>query len=75
VLQFVVHEHLSHYSKLKLNSYQHGFLNSKCTVTNLVTYLGYVSDLVTSQCQVDATDFDLSGALELVLYFILLGKT
>jgi hypothetical protein len=49
-----------------LNICQHGFIKSKSTVINLVTYLDFVTSLVCSQCQVDAICFDLSSAFDFV---------
>jgi hypothetical protein len=36
---FVIHGRISHYLKFKLNSYQHGVIETKSTITNLVTCL------------------------------------
>jgi hypothetical protein len=65
---------MSHYFKHKLNPSQHGVLKFKSTTTNLVTYLDFISPLVSSQCQVDSISFDLSSAFDLVLHPILLNK-
>jgi hypothetical protein len=37
--EFIVHDHVSHSLKSKLNPSQHGFIKSKSIVTNLVTSL------------------------------------
>jgi hypothetical protein len=60
-----VHGHASYYLKPQSNICQHGFTKSKFTVTNLVTYFGFVTPLVSSQGQVDSINFDLSSALTL----------
>jgi hypothetical protein len=53
VFEFVIHDHVSHYLKAKLNPRQHGFTKSEYTTTNLVTYFDI--PLVCSQRQADAT--------------------
>jgi hypothetical protein len=49
LFELVIHDHVSHYLKPKLNSCQHGFTKSKSTITNLVTYLDFITPLVSSQ--------------------------
>jgi hypothetical protein len=51
--------------KSKLNS-QHGFIKSKSIITNLVTFLDFVSPLVCSQGQVDSIYFDFSNAFDIL---------
>jgi hypothetical protein len=65
---------MSHYFTHKLNPSQHGFLKAKATTTNLVAYLGFISPLISSHCQVDSNYFDLSSAFYLVSHRILLHK-
>ena len=71
----MVNEHSMQNCRLKLNICQHGHLKSKSTVTNLVTYSGYVSAFFNYQHRVHAAQFYLSGAFDLVLHFVLLEKT
>jgi hypothetical protein len=66
LLKFVIHDHVSHYLKLKFSPYQHGLYKSKSAITNLVPYIDFISHLVGCQREVDATQFDLSNAFELV---------
>jgi hypothetical protein len=68
LFEFFIHEHVSHYLKLKLNPCQHGFTKHKSTTTNLIT------PLVRSQRQVDAIYFDLTSAFDLVPHSLLLQK-
>jgi hypothetical protein len=74
LFEFVVHDHVSHYLKSKLNPCQHGFTKYKSTITNLVTYLDFITPLVSSRGQVDAIYFDLSSAFDLVPHTLLLQK-
>jgi len=39
----------AHYFKNKLNPIQHGLLKNKSRITNFVTYLDFISSLVSSQ--------------------------
>jgi hypothetical protein len=57
-----------------LHPNQHGFVKSKSTVTNLVTYLNDVLPSVCSQGQFDSVYFDLSQAFDKVPHILLLDK-
>jgi hypothetical protein len=70
VFEYIMHDHVSHYFTHKLNPCQHGFTKSKSTVTNLVTYLDFVTPLVCSHHQV-AVYFDPSSAFDLVPHSLL----
>jgi hypothetical protein len=58
------HDHLSHHFKYKLNSFQNGFLKN-------ITYLDYVSPLVTFKRQEVVIYRDLSSDLDLDMHFII----
>jgi hypothetical protein len=49
LFELIIHYHVSHY--VKCNHNQHGFAKSKCTVTNVVTFLDFVTPLVGGQRQ------------------------
>jgi hypothetical protein len=74
LFEFVIHEHVSYYFKSKLNPSQHGFMKSKSTAINLVTYLDAIAPLVYSQRQVDSIYFDFSNAFHRVPHELLLRK-
>jgi hypothetical protein len=74
VFEFAIHDHMSHYFTHKLHPSQHVVLKHKSTTTNLVTYLDFISPLVSSQRQVDSIYFNLSSAFDLVPHPILLNK-
>jgi hypothetical protein len=74
VFEFVVHSQMSHYFTSKLNPNQHDFVKMKSTTTNLVTYLDFISPLVSSQRQVDSIYYDFSSALEFFPHSVLLHK-
>jgi hypothetical protein len=57
---------------VKLNPNQHGFTRTKSTVTNLVTFLDFLTPVVRGQRQTDAVYFDLSIAFDLVPHNMLL---
>jgi hypothetical protein len=63
VFKFIIHDYVSNFLKSKLNHSQHGFIKSKSTVTNLVTFLELVTPLVCSHGQ---TDFDFSNAFNIL---------
>jgi hypothetical protein len=54
VFEFLIYDHVSHFLKSKLNSSQHDFIKSKCAVTNLVTFLDFVTSLLCSEGQTDS---------------------
>ena len=58
----------------RLNPKQHGFVKMKSTTTHFVTYLGFISPLVSFQRQVDYIYFDFSSAFDFVPHSILLHK-
>jgi hypothetical protein len=74
VFEFVIHYHVLYYLQSKLNCCQHGFIKFRSTTSNLVTYLDYITPLVSSQLQVDAIYFDFSSAFDLVSHTLLLRK-
>jgi hypothetical protein len=74
IVESIIHDHLSFYFKFKLHPNQHGFVKSKSTVTNLVTYLNDVLPSVRSQGQFDSVYFYLSQAYDKVPHTLLLDK-
>jgi hypothetical protein len=74
VFEIIIHDQLSYYFKRKLHPSQQGFIKSKSTVTNLITYLNKVTPVVCSQGQIDAIYFDLSEAFDKVPHTLLLYK-
>jgi hypothetical protein len=74
LFELVIHDHVSHYLKFKLNPCQHGFIKSKSTITNPVTYLDFTTPLVSCQSQADTIYFDLSSAFDLAPHKLLLQK-
>jgi hypothetical protein len=72
IFECIIHDHVSHYTKLHPN--QHGFSKSKSTVTSLITFLDLVTPAVRSQRQVDAVYFDLFNVYGLVPHNLLLLK-
>jgi hypothetical protein len=72
LFEFIIHDDVSHYAKFNPN--QHGFTRTKSTVTNLVTYLDFLTPVVRGQRQADAIYFDVSNAFDLVPHNMLLHK-
>lgn len=54
VFKFFIHDNVAHFLKSKLNASQHGFIKSKSTLTNVVTSVDFVTQLVCSQDQTDS---------------------
>jgi hypothetical protein len=73
IFKFIIHYHIYIFFKSKLNS-QHGFIKSICTITNLVTFLDFVTPLVCSQDQVHSVYFDFSNAFDILPHALLLHK-
>jgi hypothetical protein len=63
-----------YYLKFQLHPSQHGFIKSKFTATNLVTYLNSITASVSSQGQTDTIYFNLSQAFDKVSHTLLLHK-
>jgi hypothetical protein len=74
IFESIIHDHLSFHFRFKLHPNQQGFLKSKSTATNLVTYLNDVTPSVCSQGQFDTVYFDLSQAFDKVPHDLLLNK-
>jgi hypothetical protein len=74
VFEFIIYEHVSHFLKPKLNFSQHGFINSKSTVTNLVTFFNFLTPLMCSQGETDSIYFYFSNACDILPYALLLHK-
>jgi hypothetical protein len=74
VFELIIHGHLFHYFKNKLNPSQHGFYQSKSMCMNLVSYLDFITPLVCAQCQVDAVYFSLTRSFDHVSHSLLLHK-
>jgi hypothetical protein len=51
IFEFVIHDHIAHY--VKLRSCEHSFTTSRYIVTNLVTFLDYITPFVRNQRQAD----------------------
>jgi hypothetical protein len=64
---------MSHYFTSTLNPNQQGFIKMKSTMS-LVTYLDFISPLVSSQQQADSVYFDFSIAFDFVPHSVLLHK-
>jgi hypothetical protein len=69
-----MHDHVSYFFKSKLISSQHGFIKSKSTVTNLVTFLDFTTPRACSQGQIDSIYFDFSNAFDILPHSLLLHK-
>jgi hypothetical protein len=69
-----IDDHVPYFFKSKLNSSQHDVIKSKSTVTNLVTFLVFITPLVCSQGQTDSIYFDFSNGFDILPHSLLLHK-
>jgi hypothetical protein len=74
IFESIIRDQLSFYFKFKLHPSQHGFIKSKSTATNLVTYLNSITASASSQGQTDTIYFNLSQAFDKVSHTLLLHK-
>jgi hypothetical protein len=74
IFRNILHSNLSFHFKSKLHPNQHGFLKSKSTITDLLTYPNDVTPSLCSQGQLDSIYFDLSLAFDKVPYAVLWDK-
>jgi hypothetical protein len=74
VFEFIIHDRVSHFLKSKLNSSQNGFIKSKSTVANFVTFLDFTTPLVCSQGQTGFIYFDFSNAFDVLPHTLLQHK-
>lgn len=66
ILDSIVAHHLNEYIKNIISDHQHGFLNGKSTITNLVDFTTSVSRSIDEHKQVDAIYLDISKAFDAV---------
>lgn len=74
IFESIIHDHIYHFLKSKLSRSQHGFIKSRSTVTNLVTFLDFTAPLVCSQGQSDSIYFDFTNAFDILPHALLLHK-
>ena len=74
IFESIIHDHIYHFFKSTLNPHQHGFIKSKSTVTNLVTFLDFTTPIVRSQGQIDSVFFDFTNAFDILPHALLLQK-
>ena len=74
IFESITHDHIYHVLKSKLNRFPHGFIKSRSTVTNLVTFLEFTDPLVCSQGQSDSIYFDFTNAFDILPPALLLRK-
>ena len=70
VLYSMIYPHVKNY----IYSLQHGYLKNKSTLTNLVCFTQYVSDILDSHGQVDVIYTDMSKAFDRIHHNLLLSK-
>ncbi|CAK1592771.1 unnamed protein product [Parnassius mnemosyne] len=74
IFEAVVYPYLSSYFKPYLSENQHGFVKNRSTITNLISYVGFLTEKVDTQLQVDAIYTDFSKAFDRVCHRTLLHK-
>jgi hypothetical protein len=74
IVESTIHDQLSFYFKFKLHPSRNGFIKSKSTAINLLSYLNSITNSVSSQRQTDSIYFDLSLAFDKAPHILLLHK-
>lgn len=74
IFDCLVNQFLVRHFYSKLNSFQHGFISNKSTVTNLMTFTEYVLKCFEGGTQVDVIYIDYKKAFDRVKINLLLLK-
>lgn len=74
ILETILYNRIYVSTKHIISVRQHGFMNSKSTITNLATFSQYLCETLDRRGQVDAVYTDLSKAFDKVSHKILLQK-
>lgn len=74
VFEIVLYNRIYLSTKLLISPFQHGFMENRSTVTNLVIFTQFVSDILDEKGQVDVIYTDFSKAFDRIDHCILLNK-
>lgn len=74
VFEHILHKRIYFYFKKFICSQQHGFVQKRSTITNLINFVQYTTDILSTGGQVDVIYTDFSKAFDKTNHDILLKK-
>lgn len=74
VFEMTLYTNIYPYIQQKLSPFQHGFMEHRSTVSNLLSFSDYVSSALDKQVQVDVVYTDFSKAFDRISHQIILNK-
>ena len=74
ILESILYKNIEKHIRISISEHQHGFVQSRSTVTNLSLFSNFVTDVIDQGGQVDVIYTDFSKAFDKVNHEILLYK-
>ena len=74
IFEIIIHSYIYPAVRNFISIHQHGFVNQRSTVSNLITFSQFVSHKLEKQCQVDTIYTDFSKAFDQINHNIILTK-
>lgn len=74
VFEILICPYISEHVKPLITDHQHGFMKSRSTATNLISFVGRLAEAIDARQEVDVIYTDLSKAFDRVPHEILMRK-
>ena len=74
IFESILYKYIYREVKRYISPYQHGFMEKRSTVTNLVCFSQFAIEAVDNKCQVDTIYLDFQKAFDQLDYYLLLKK-